>query len=65
MNGLNNLKRNSMKATIDISDTCLTSFTLTNDENEVVSWEDLTQNEQLLLLNSLKDFYKLFSKFIK
>jgi hypothetical protein len=54
-----------MKATIDISDTCLTSFTLTNDENEVVSWEDLTQNEQLLLLNSLKDFYKLFSKFIK
>jgi len=54
-----------MKATIEISDTCLTSFTLTNDDGEIVSWEDLTKDEQLLLLTSIKDFHKFFSKFIK
>jgi len=54
-----------MKATIEISDTCLTSVTLTNDESEVISWEDLSKDEQLLLLTSIKDFHKFFSKFIK
>jgi len=63
--GFKNLKRNNMKATIEISDTCLTFFTLTNDDGQVVSWEDLTKDEQLLLLSSIKDFHKFFSKFIK
>jgi hypothetical protein len=54
-----------MKATIDISDSGLTSATLTNDENEVISWENLSRDEQLWLLDSLKTFFEFFSKFIK
>jgi hypothetical protein len=54
-----------MKATIDISDSGLTSATLTNDEGEVISWQDLSRDEQLWLLESFKSFHELFSKFIK
>jgi len=54
-----------MKATIDISDSGLTSATLTNDEGEVISWEDLSRDEQLWLLDSFYSFHELFSKFIK
>jgi len=54
-----------MKATIDISDSGLTSATLTNDEGEVISWEDLSRDEQLWLLDSFKTFFEFFSKFIK
>ena len=54
-----------MKATIDISDIGLTSATLTNDEDEVISWEDLSRDEQLWLLDSFKTFHEFFSKFIK
>ena len=54
-----------MKATIDISEFDLTSLTLENDENEVIEWSDLSRNQQIKLLNSLLNFYELFSKFIK
>ena len=54
-----------MQATIDICDSGLTSATLTNDEGEVISWEDLSRDEQLWLLASFAEFHKLFSKFIK
>ena len=54
-----------MKATIDISDSGLTSATLTNDEGEVILWEDLSRDEQLWLLDSFKTFHEFFSKFIK
>jgi hypothetical protein len=54
-----------MKATIDICDSGLTSATLTNDEGEVISWEDLSRDEQLWLLISFKSFHELFSEFIK
>ena len=54
-----------MKATIEISENGFTSIIFTDDEGQLIWWEDLTQDEQLLLLNSLKDYHKLFSKFIK
>jgi hypothetical protein len=54
-----------MKATIDICNSGLTSVLLTNDEGEVISWEDLSRDEQLWLLDSFKTFHELFSKFIK
>jgi len=54
-----------MKAIIDISESGFTSLIFTNDEGEVITWEELTQSEQMMLLNSLKDYHKLFSKFIK
>jgi hypothetical protein len=55
-----------MKATIDICDSGLTSATLTNDEGEVILWEDLSRDEQLWLLDSFKTFHELFSRqFIK
>jgi len=54
-----------MKATIDICDSGLTSATLTNDEGEVISWENLSRDEQLWLLDSFQTFHEFFSKFIK
>jgi hypothetical protein len=54
-----------MKTTIDICDSGLTSATLTNDEGEVISWEDLSRDEQLWLLDSFKTFHKFFRQFIK
>jgi hypothetical protein len=54
-----------MKATIDICDSGLTSATLTNDEGEVILWEDLSRDEQLWLLDSFKTFHKFFRPFIK
>ena len=54
-----------MQATIDICDSGLTSATLTNDEGEVISWEDLSRDEQVKLLASFAEFHNLMSKFIK
>jgi hypothetical protein len=54
-----------MKAIIEISESGFTSIIFTDDDGQVVSWEDLSKDEQLLLLNSIKDFHKFFSKFIK
>ena len=54
-----------MKATIDISEYDLTSVKLTNDEDEVIEWGDLSRNQQTKLLNSFAEFYSLFSRFIK
>jgi hypothetical protein len=54
-----------MKATIDISEYDLTSVKLTNDEDEVIEWVNLSRNQQIKLLNSLSEFFQLFSKFIK
>ena len=54
-----------MKATIDISEYDLTSIILTNDEDEVIEWGDLSSNQQIKLLNSFSEFHSLFSRFIK
>ena len=54
-----------MQATIDISEYDLTSVTLTNYEGEIISWEDLSRNEQVKLLASFAEFHNLMSKFIK
>jgi len=54
-----------MKATIKINESGFTSINFTDDEGEVITWEELTQSEQMMLLNSIKDFHKFFSKFIK
>lgn len=54
-----------MKATIEISEYDLISAVLTNDENEVIQWGDLSRNQQIKLLNSLSEFHLLFSRFIK
>jgi len=54
-----------MKAIIDISESGFTSLIFTDDEGQIIWWEDLTQDEQMKLLDSLKNYHKLFSKFIK
>ena len=54
-----------MKATIDISEYDLIATVLTNDDDEVIEWGDLSRNQQIKLLNSFSEFHALFSKFIK
>jgi hypothetical protein len=54
-----------MKATIEISESDLTAAVITNDNGEVISWLDLSRDEQVKLLNSLSGFVNLFSRFIK
>lgn len=53
-----------MKAIIQTDETNLSSIQF-KKSNKVVSWESLTQDEQVKFLNALYGYYELYSKFKK
>lgn len=54
-----------MKATIEISEYNSNALTLTDYNNKIIGWDDLSKKEQLNLLESCKDFIDYFTPHVK
>lgn len=52
-----------MKTIIETDDTDLAGLQFEKD-GKLISWEDLSQAEQMKILNAFAGYYKLYSKFI-
>lgn len=52
-----------MKVEIEIDE--LAGCRITDDDGNTKNWEDLSRQQQIIILNSLANFYKLFVKCLK